>query len=124
MRDKSIIFFQSLEAIRGYLDFELWDLKKTVDIDNFYSYLIAKTLFKTGSWNTVFKQDTYYEVIRNKLVSNCINSAGIRYVDNLILDYISLPRTNGDDILTISVRGDVLIAKYNQTKPIPYHLLK
>ncbi len=113
MQYKSIIFFQSIEHIRDFLDLDLWDFKKVISIDDFYIYLIARTLFKTGSYNAYFLNNPYFDVVREKISKKYINSPDLRYIDNLILDYVNLPKTKADEYITFELKGSVLIAKYN-----------
>lgn len=112
MLQKHHLFIQNIESILSYVEPELLVVGDDINKERFYQYLIGITLFKTGGWNTNYVNEQRYDEIREHIKRNLINQAGIRYLDNLILSYVIIPKSLGDMEITLQVKGDLLFVRY------------
>lgn len=111
------LYIQTIEPVIAFIEPELIPIHEIKSFKQFYEYLIAKVLFKTGKWNIVYQNNPRFDVIRSNISNNLIGGAGMRYLDNIILKHTEIPETKEDEVITLEVKGNLLFVRYSNYSP-------
>lgn len=112
MKYKDRIYTQSIADLISILDEVNVDKVNNKERDEFLIHLISKTLLKSNGYNIGYLVKPEYDRIRQEIINKLMNDLGLRYLDNLILEYVKIPNTVRDELIILDLRGHVLIAKY------------
>lgn len=79
--------------------------------NEFIAWLIARVLFKTGQYNAFYLDNPKFIQWRHLVTHNLINEQ-IRYLDNVIIHSLALPRTIKDQVLRVKVHEPLAFFRY------------